>query len=324
MGYGRSGSPASSLPPLDTNGFPAPQRSMTANSNGSQWQRGTPPPIRNGPPSRQMTQDSSSDPRGPPSRQMTQNMYSSDAWGPPSRYMSPDSYSDPRGPPSRQLTQDGYSASPISYNESGRNSPRPQPNSLDTYGRPLPRAVDELSGRTTPGGASVGRRTPFTETSPGGRSSPVPGLEMGRSSPAPSTQISSAILTGPDHDSSTSETGRRLPINTNGQPSSSSGSGGYTPFNPTMRSASAGIASPAPTFHSQQQRPYRNMTAPLPAPSRQPTVDYFDNAQPPRQGTPQSQRGGYNDQYNAYPRAGSNARVASPAGFNGRPGPPPQ
>ena len=41
MGYGRSASPAPSLPSLDTNGFPtAPQRTMTANSNSSQWSRG--------------------------------------------------------------------------------------------------------------------------------------------------------------------------------------------------------------------------------------------------------------------------------------------
>ena len=47
MGYGRSASPAPSLPPLDVNGFPrAPQRTMTANSNNSQWNRGPPGPPR--------------------------------------------------------------------------------------------------------------------------------------------------------------------------------------------------------------------------------------------------------------------------------------
>lgn len=46
MGYARSGSPAPSLPPLDTNGYPAPpQRTMTANStNSSNWGRGPQPP----------------------------------------------------------------------------------------------------------------------------------------------------------------------------------------------------------------------------------------------------------------------------------------
>jgi len=44
MGYGRAGSPAPSLPPLDTNGYPqAPQRTMTANSQ-NQWNRGPAPP----------------------------------------------------------------------------------------------------------------------------------------------------------------------------------------------------------------------------------------------------------------------------------------
>ena len=47
MGYGRSASPAPSLPPLDTNGFPGgPQRTATANSNNSQWNRGPPGPPR--------------------------------------------------------------------------------------------------------------------------------------------------------------------------------------------------------------------------------------------------------------------------------------
>jgi len=47
MGYGRPASPAPSLPPLDTSGFPAaPQRTMTNNSQNSPWNRG--PPV--GPP----------------------------------------------------------------------------------------------------------------------------------------------------------------------------------------------------------------------------------------------------------------------------------
>ncbi|KAH6724635.1 hypothetical protein BKA61DRAFT_33659 [Leptodontidium sp. MPI-SDFR-AT-0119] len=46
MGFARSGSPAPSLPPLDTNGYPAPpQRTMTANStSSSNWNRGPQPP----------------------------------------------------------------------------------------------------------------------------------------------------------------------------------------------------------------------------------------------------------------------------------------
>ncbi|CZS97612.1 hypothetical protein WAI453_008742 [Rhynchosporium graminicola] len=46
MGYARSGSPAPSLAPLNTNGYPAPpQRTMTANSTtSSNWNRGPEPP----------------------------------------------------------------------------------------------------------------------------------------------------------------------------------------------------------------------------------------------------------------------------------------
>jgi hypothetical protein len=311
MGYGRSESPAPSLPPLDTEGFPFPQRSMTANSNGSQWQRGPPQQMWNGPMgplSRQMTQDSyNSDPRGSPSRQNTQDPHSSDR----------------RGPPSRQMTTDGYTASPTTYGDGGRDSPRPQNNSVDSYERPLPRGVDDFNGRSTPGGASMGRRTPFAEMDSAGRSSPAPGSDTGRSSP-PGSQVGSNRQMDLDRENSTPDSRRRSPPNMNGQyEPNSNDSRGYGPLNPTMRSASAGIPGPAPTFQTQQQRPYRNMTEPMPAPSRQPTGDYFNSGQPPRQGTPQSQRGGYNDQYNAYRGPGSEPRVASPASYNARPGPPP-
>jgi hypothetical protein len=311
MGYGRSASPAPSLPQLETEGFSFPQRSMTANSNGSQWQRGGPQQARNGPmgpPSRQMTQDSyNSDPRGPPSRQNTQDPYSSDR----------------RGPPSRQMTSDGYTASPTSYGDAGRDSPWLQNNSVDSYGRPLPRGVDDFSGRSTPGAPSMGRRTPFVETDSAARSSPAPGSDMGRSSP-PGSQVDSNRPMDLDRDYSGSDSRRRSPPNMNGQyEPNSNDSRGYGPLNPTIRSASASIPGPTPTFQQPQQRPYRNMTEPMPAPSRQPTGDYFNNGQPLRQGTPQSQRGGYDDQYNAYRGPGSEPRVASPASFNARPGPPP-
>ena len=317
MGYGRSASPAPSLLQLETEGFPFPQRSMTANSNGSQWQRGgtQPQQMRNGP-------------MGPPSRQMTQNSYNSDSRGPPSRQNTQDPYSsDRRGPPSRQMTMDGYTASPTSYDDAGRDSPRPQNNSVDSYSRPLPRGVDDFNGRSTPGAAPLGRRTPFAEMDTTGRSSPAPGPDMGRSSPPGSqvgTHVGSNRQMNPEREGSSFNSRRRSPPNMNGQyESNSSDSRGYGPLNPTMRSASAGIPGPAPTFQPPQQRPYRNMTEPMPAPSRQPTDDYFSNGQPPRQGNPQSQRGGYNDQYNAYQGPGSEPRVASPASYNARSGPPP-
>jgi hypothetical protein len=312
MGYGRSASPAPSLPQLETEGFPFSQRSMTANSNGSQWQRGGPQQMRNGP-------------MGPPSRQMTQDSYNSDPRGPPARQNSQDPYSPAqRGPPSRQMTMDGYTASPTSYGDAGRDSPRPQNNSVDSYGRPLPRGVDDFNGRSTPGATSVGRRTPFTEMDSAGRSSPAPGSDMGRSSP-PGSQVGSNRPMDLDRNYSGSDSRRRSPPNMNGQyEPNGNETRGNGPLNPTMRSASAGVQGPASAFQTPQQRPYRNMTEPMPAPSRQPTGDYFNNGQPPHQGTPQSQRGGYNDQYNAYRGPGSEPRVASPASYNARPGPPPQ
>jgi Fungal potassium channel len=318
MGYGRSNSPAPSLPPLDTNGFPFPQRSMTANSNGSQLQNGTPQSARSGP-------------FGPPSRQPTQDSYQSGYGGPPSRQGTQDGYSsDPRGPLSRQNTMDGYTASPTSYDEYGRNSPRPQVTSPNSFSRPLPRPVDELSGRSASGAASVGRRTPFTETGPGGRSSP-----------APSSQMSSGARLDSGRVSSGSESGPQQSRGLNDERSSNGSAGGYAAYNPTMRSASAGIPGPAPSLQPQQPRPYRNMTEPVPRPNRRPTGDYPGSNQLPRQGTPQSssslysdqypsrqatpqgQRNGYGDQYNAYSGPGSQQRGGGPGNYNGRQGPPP-
>jgi hypothetical protein len=330
MGYGRGGSPVPTvptLPQLDNDGFPFPQRSTTANSNGSQWQRGTPQPMNNspfGPPSRQMTQELPypDDSRGPLSRQMTQDMYSpdgrgtpsrqltatpgtyADPRGPPSRQMTQDSFSNPRGPPSRQMTQDNFTPSPISYNDTGRNSPRPQPSTIDSYGRPLPPTGDALNGRVTPVGASIARRPVFGEM-PGGRSSPAPMQNTGRSTPAAHSQVGSISMAS---EADSYHSGQLSPVSANG--SSSGAHGGYTAYNPTMRSASAAIPN-----QPQQQRPYRNMTEPMPPPIRQGTGDYFNNAPPSRQGTPQGQ-------YVAY-GGGNDPRAASPATFGGRPGPPP-
>jgi Fungal potassium channel len=280
MGFRRSASPAPSLPPLDTESFPYPQRSMTGSSNGNQWPRGTPQS----------------------SRQMTADSYSPGQRGPP-------------------MMQDIYTSSPTAYSESDRNSPRPQGNSIDSYGRPLPRTVNELNGRSTPGGAPLGRRSPFTEIGPSGHQSPAPGSEMGRP-PIPSMQKGQGLPA--TRDSSSSNPGVRLQSNLNpGHSSNGSGSSSYIPYNPNMRSASAGISSPAPTFRPQP-RQYRNLTEP--APARQPPSDYFgDAALPPRQGTPQSQRSAYNEQqYMAYQGPGNDVesqrgmpRSQSPANYGG-------
>lgn len=257
MGYGRSGSPAPSLPSLDTNSFPfAPQRTATASSNNSQWSRGPP--------------------GGPP-----------------------------RMPSAMGGDNRGYTQSPVSYMDSpsGRSPPGMSPlnggglprnplrqDSVDSYGRPLPRAVGELSGRSnTPAGPapSMGRRTPFDQ---GGRNSPAPGSDDGRSSPPPSTSP-------------------RSPAN-----------GAYMPYNPSIHSASS-LTGPASTPGPGPQQ-NRNMTDPgmsMGGKSTPQGGEYFGNAaMPPRPGTGQSGRGTPNGQ-----RAGSGenmvgpARLASPAPYNG-------
>ncbi|RDW85538.1 hypothetical protein BP5796_03863 [Coleophoma crateriformis] len=71
-----------------------------------------------------------------------------------------------------------YTASPVSYSDSpnGRNTPGmngiPRQPSVDSFGRPMPRAIGELGGRSM---------TPVSE----GRYSPAPGSQMGRASPGP-------------------------------------------------------------------------------------------------------------------------------------------
>ena len=234
IGYARAGSPAPSLPPLDTNGFPAaPQRTMTASSQNSNWSRG-PGPQGQGP---------------------------------------------PRMPTA--MADRGYTQSPVSYNDN--RSPRSQP-SMDNFGRPMPRAVDDLRSNSM---SSQGRRTPF-EQPYGGRSSPAPGSDYGRSSPAPSQNQSR---------------GPTSPTNT---------TGGYQPYNSHPPRSASSSSPNNPNFPPRQPQ-YRNMTDP--GPRGPPEGDYFGNANAPpmpRPGTGQSNRSG----------AGSGsgpsiARLASPAPYNG-------
>jgi hypothetical protein len=246
MGYGRSGSPTPSLPPLDTNGYPLPpQRTATANSQNSQWSR------------------------GPPS-------------GPP---RMPSAMGDR-----------GYTSSPVSYdNQSSPFNGFQGQNSMDNYGRPMPRAVDELRSNTPVGPApSMGRRTPFDPNYPGGRSSPAPGQasEYGRNSPAPA-------LRSPTF-------------------------GGYQAYNQSSRNAS----SPSPA-NPERGPQYRNMTDPGPRGPPQ-GGDYFSNTPPmPRPGTAQGQnsmqRPGTAQSQGSRRGPGRNgsgsgsdiARIASPAPYNG-------
>ena len=205
IGFARSGSPAPSLPSLDTNGYPtASQRTMTGASQNSNWTRGPPGP--------------------------------------------------PRLPSA--MGEREYTNSPVSYENRNPGSFE-RTNTMDSYGRPMPRAIDELRYNGPSGTPpSMGRRTPF-EQYPTGRSSPAPGSD-GRNSPAPSI---------------------RSPTNP--------GVGGYQPYNPNMRSAT----SASPNFPTQNTQ-YRNMTDPGPRGPPQ-GGDYFNNAGAPplpRPGTANSGR----------------------------------
>ncbi|TVY86847.1 putative vacuolar membrane protein, partial [Lachnellula willkommii] len=158
MGYGRSGSPAPSLRSIETNGYSAPPRIMTGNTNNSQYRGPTPGPRM-------------------PS-----------AMGNGGYTQSPISYTDNNGLPPRMPTAMGdraYTPSPTTYMD-GRGTPQSQA-SNDTFGRPMPRAVGDLRSNTPAGPApSMGRRTPFDPYSNSNdRSSPAPLSDFGRNSPAP-------------------------------------------------------------------------------------------------------------------------------------------
>jgi hypothetical protein len=272
IGYGRAASPAPSLPPLDTNGFPrAPQRTMTADSQNSNWSRGPQ--------------------QGPP--------------------RMPSAMGDR-----------GYTQSPVSYGESPRSQAQP---SMDNFGRPMPRAVDELrSNSLSSQQGPPGRRNPYDQNYPGGRSSPASGSEFGRNSPAP-YQARGPAPAGSEYGRNSpapiqtrgpgSEYGRNSPAPSQGgrgPTSPTSSNGGYQPYNPGNRSASS--ASPNNPNFPPRQPQYRNMTDPGPRGPPQ-DGDYFGNVNAPpmpRPGTGQSNRSG-----GGSGSGPSIARLASPAPYNG-------
>lgn len=204
---------------------------------------------------------------------------------------------DPSGGPPRMLSamgDRGYTQSPVSYTDNQQSPSAMRTDSVDSYGRPMPRAIGDLGGRSnTPSGPppSMGRRTPYDQYS-NGRSSPAPGSEYGRNSPAPN----------------------RGPIS----PSAPS-NGEYQAYNPAQRSASA-----APYPYSGPP-PQRNMTDPGIIP---PSGDYFSNGPPLP--SPQRSATGMTGRYTPNARAGSGGsgysagppRLASPAPYmnnaNGR------
>jgi len=130
MGYGRSASPAPSLPPLDTNGFAAaPKRPITANSttsNKSQWSRGQPGPRM---------------PSAMGDRGYTQSPVSYNE-------QSPQSSTDPYGRAVPRAVEDLRSNTPIGAPSMGRRTPFDQ-NLLNGRQSPAPGPGSEY-GRNSP------------------------------------------------------------------------------------------------------------------------------------------------------------------------------
>jgi hypothetical protein len=94
-----------------------------------------------------------------------------------------------QGPPrlGSAIGDRGYTASPVSYTNGRSNTPGGMSNtaSADTFGRPMPRQMNEMRSNTPMGPApSMGRRTPFDPNT--GRSSPAT-YRNDRNSPAPSS-----------------------------------------------------------------------------------------------------------------------------------------
>lgn len=156
MGYSRSGSPAPSMPGQEgSNGmpYPAPQRTMTGMTNGSQgssWaqQQRVPQQLRSGPPSRAMTQDSYGNGNG--------NGNGNGGFGPPARQNTQDSYNS-YNPSQRNMTPFDRVASPM--DRSMGNTP------LDRIASPMDRSVGNtpLARIASPMDRSMGN-TPITRT----------------------------------------------------------------------------------------------------------------------------------------------------------------
>ncbi|KAG9241162.1 hypothetical protein BJ878DRAFT_246179 [Calycina marina] len=180
----RPGTPSSAAPVYELSQFdlkrPAPGRNITNGSIVSNTSFASNAPLmgnssemgyaRAGSPAPSLRSLNTDFP-GPPQRSMTGNSASTNFSRPP---MGP-----PRMPSA--IGDRGHTQSPVSYepaNPYGLPS-HVRENSVDSYGRPIPRAVGDLRSNTpTVPAPSIGRRTP------------APYDNHGRSSPAPSQQQS--------------------------------------------------------------------------------------------------------------------------------------
>ncbi|KAF5871557.1 putative pheromone-regulated membrane protein [Botrytis fragariae] len=284
------------LPPLDTDmPFPAPQRTNTGGSQGSQWQRGPPQGPPQGPPrmpsamgDRGFTASplSYADGRNTPGFPGPQRQNTMDSFGRP----IPRSHT-PMGPgpapsigrrtpfdPAMQNPQNRMMSPASEYgSEYGRQTPFNP--ALQNQGRPSP----------APGSEFGGPRPPFNFYNDQGRSSPAPGSEFGgprppfnynqqgRSSPAPGpdfnrrTPFDPALQNNGRSSPAPSNMGQRYGQNTPSPPSTNPA--GYKPFNPN--SINPTLASPVEQ-EEQHQHGFnfgtgtsspprvRNLTEPIP------------------------------------------------------------
>ncbi|CAM1506385.1 Fc.00g060260.m01.CDS01 [Cosmosporella sp. VM-42] len=188
MGYGRSGSPAPTMPDMDPNNYP-PARSYTSNSNF-----GPNTPLN------RMASNSNSSMRTPftesPGQMHNDTM---PPFPPPTRSATArtmDTYNQPLGPPSRGPTSTPGPREYQAYNPDGRSSPAESDNS-HWGGQPLPRQTGptnppmrSATGAFLPRGPQYPPQRNLTAPMPArapnedyfGRSSPAYGM---RASPAP-------------------------------------------------------------------------------------------------------------------------------------------
>jgi hypothetical protein len=161
MGYSRSGSPAPPMPGQEgSNGmpFPAPQRTMTGQTNasqGSSWasQQRVPQQLRSGPPPRAMTQDSYGSAGGNGMGGPNGNGNGAGGFGPPARQQTQDSYNSYNPPPQRNMNPYDRVGSPMDR-PMGGNAP------YDRNNTPL----NPLDRIASPMDRSMGGNTPITRT----------------------------------------------------------------------------------------------------------------------------------------------------------------
>ncbi|PQE07770.1 pheromone-regulated membrane protein [Rutstroemia sp. NJR-2017a BVV2] len=198
VGYGRS-SPPPSVPDVNTDVFPGPQRTNTAGSQNSQWQRGPPqgPPRMFSPmgPDRGFTASpmSYADGRNTPGFPGPQRQNTMDSYGRPIPRSN-----TPMGPPPSMGRRTPFDPNMQNQNPQDRMM-SPPPGS--EYGRQTPfnpNLQNQARGSPAPGSEfGGGRRTPMdpyaqNQAQNQARRTPFdPSLQqgMGRSSPAPAQQM---------------------------------------------------------------------------------------------------------------------------------------